>query len=139
MMNGFFAAAVLAGALALAGCGQGGAPEGKDITKNSSAKDIGAAYLTEMTRIADALETVKDEESAKAAAVEISKAAVGLNKMGEVLKDDTDPLKAMQIFGNNYTQVVETQGRMMTELMRIQTEHPELMEIVSAEMDKLEE
>lgn len=139
MKNGFFAAVVLAGALVLAGCGQGGAPEGKNITKNSSAQDIGAAYLTEMTRIADALETVKDEQSAKAAAGKISKAAEGLNKMGEVLKDDTDPLKAMQIFGGNYTQVVETQGRMMTELMRIQTEHPELMEIISAEMEKLEE
>lgn len=130
---------VLAGALALAGCGQGGAPEGKDITKNSSAKDIGAAYLTEMTRIADALETVRDEQSAKAAAGKISKAAEGLKKMGKALKDETDPLKAMQIFGSNYTQVVETQGRMMTELMRIQTEHPELMDIISAEMDKLEE
>lgn len=139
MKRGFVAAVVLAGALALAGCGQGGAPEGKDITKNSSAKDIGAAYLTEMTRIADALETVKDEQSAKAAAGKISRAAEGLNKMGDALKDETDPLKAMQIFGNNYTQVVETQGRMMTELMRIQSEHPELMDIISAEMEKLEE
>ena len=139
MKRGLFAAVVLAGALALSGCGQGGAPEGKDITKNSSAKAIGAAYLTEMTRIADALETVKDEQSAKAAAGKISKAAEGLNKMGDALKGETDPLKAMQIFGNNYTQVVEVQGRMMTELMRIQQEHPELMEIVSAEMDKMEE
>jgi hypothetical protein len=138
MKNGLFAAVVLAGALALTGCGQGGAPEGKDITRNSSAKDIGAAYLTEMTRIADALETVKDEQSARAAAVQISKAAAGLNKMGEAVNENMDPLKAMQIFGDNYAQVAEVQGRMMTSLMRIQQEHPELMDIISSEMDKLE-
>ena len=57
--------------LMLTGCGGKDDVQGKtgeDITAKSSADDIGEAYINEMTRIADALEGVDDEASAKAAA-----------------------------------------------------------------------
>ena len=137
MKIGFIAAALLAGALALTGCGKGENVEGKDITGSSSAKDVGTAYINEMTRIADALETVNDEESARKAAATIKVAAEGLESMGTELEGDMDPMKAMQVFGGRYQELIEVQSRIATSMMRIQNEHPELMEVISEETDRL--
>lgn len=139
MIKRLLAAACLAGALSLAGCGKPGEVEGKDISAKSSAEDIGAAYITEMTRIADALDTVKDEASAKAAAAKIRAASEGLEKMSDELEGDMDPAKAMRIFGGRYQELIQAQSRIATAMMRINTEHPELWDIVSAEMDSLEQ
>ena len=137
MKIGFIAAALLAGALALTGCGKGENVEGKDITGSSSAKDVGTAYINEMTRIADALETVNDEESARKAAATIKVAAEGLESMGTELEGDMDPMKAMQVFGGRYQELIEVQSRIATSMMRIQNDHPELVEVISAETDRL--
>ena len=137
MKIGFIAAALLACTLALTGCGKGEDVEGKDITGSSSAKDVGTAYINEMTRIADALETVNDEESARKAAATIKVAAEGLESMGTELEGDMDPMKAMQVFGGRYQELIEVQSRIATSMMRIQNEHPELMEVISEETDRL--
>ena len=137
MKIGFIAAALLTGALALTGCGKGENVEGKDITGSSSAKDVGTAYINEMTRIADALETVNDEESARKAAATIKVAAEGLESMGTELEGGMDPMKAMQVFGGRYQELIEVQSRIATSMMRIQNEHPELMEVISEETDRL--
>ena len=128
-------AAVFAGTLAFTGCGQSGT-DGTDISSKSSSGAIGAAYVTEMTRIADALDTVTDEASARSAATEIRKAADGLENMQEEL-GDISGMRAMQIFGSNYEELVTAQTRMMNAMIRIQTENPELMDYVSDEMDRL--
>ena len=136
MKSALIAAFALAGVLAFTGCGQG-SRDGSDITSSSSPGAIGAAYVTEMTRIADALDTVTDEASARRAATEIRKAADGLENMQEQL-GDISGMRAMQIFGSNYQELMTAQTRMMTSMVRIQSEHPELMEIVSEEMNRLE-
>lgn len=130
------AAAIFGAMILLAGCGQGKV-EGKDISASSSAKDIGKAYVAELTRIADALETVEDEASARAAAAEIRKATDGLKNMEEELGGEISGMKAMQIFGSNYEQLANAQLRMMTALTQLQAEHPELMEIIGEETDRL--
>ncbi len=137
MKSHILAAALLAGALSLTACGPKAGVEGSDITSSSSPAAIGAAYVTEMTRIADALDTVKDEESARAAAIEIRKAADGLKTMEEALGGDMSGLRAMQILGSNYQGLVAAQTRMMTSMMRIQSENPELMNYIGEEMDRL--
>jgi outer membrane lipoprotein SlyB len=140
MRNGLLAAGLVA-ALALTGCGGKDDVSGKtaeDITAKSSAKDIGAAYINEMTRIADALETVDDEASAKAAAQTIKVAVDGLNQMSEELDGEISGVKGMQIFGGRYTELIEVQGRVATSMIKIQSDHPELMDTISAEMDQLE-
>ena len=140
MRNGLLAAGLVA-ALALTGCGGKDDVSGKtaeDITAKSSAKDIGAAYINEMTRIADALETVDDEASAKAAAQTIKAAVDGLNQMSEELDGEISGVKGMQIFGGRYTELIEVQGRVATSMIKIQSDHPELMDTISAEMDQLE-
>ena len=140
MRNGLLAAGLVA-ALALTGCGGKDDVSGKtaeDITAKSSAKDIGAAYINEMTRIADALETVDDEASAKAAAQTIKAAVDGLNQMSEELDGEISGVKGMQIFGGRYTELIEVQSRVATSMIKIQSDHPELMDTISAEMDQLE-
>ena len=136
MKHATVAAAFFSAMILLAGCGQGKV-EGKDISASSSAKDIGKAYVAELTRIADALETVEDEASARAAAAEIRKAADGLKNMEEELGGEISGLKAMQIFGSNYQQLADAQLRMMTALTELQAKHPELMEIIGEETDRL--
>ena len=141
MRTGFLTAAGLAAALLLTGCGKKDGIEGKtgaDITSKSSAKDIGGAYINEMTRIADALETVDDEASAKAAAKKMKVAVDGLNKMQEELEGELTGMKAMQVFGGRYTELVQVQTRLASEIIRIQSDHPELMDILGDELDKLE-
>lgn len=130
------AAAVFGAMILLAGCGQGKV-EGKDISASSSAGNIGKAYVAEITRIADALETVNDEASARAAAAEIRIATDGLKNMEKQLGGKVSGLKAMQILGSNYEELVNSQLRMMTALTTLQAEHPELMEIIGEETDRL--
>lgn len=141
MRTGILTAVGLAAALLLTGCGKKDGIEGKtggDITSKSSAKDIGEAYINEMTRVADALESVDDEASAKAAAKKLKVAIDGLNQMQEELDDELSGVKAMQVFGGRYTELVQVQTRMATAIVQIQTEHPELMNIVGDELEKLE-
>lgn len=135
MKSALIAAFAFAGVFAFTGCGQGSS-DGTDITSKSSSSAVGAAYVTEMTRIADALDTVKDEASARRAATEIRKAADGLENMQEQL-GDISGMRAMQIFGSNYQELMTAQTRMMASMVRIQMENPELMEFVSDEMDRL--
>ena len=136
MKQGLIAAAMLGSVVALTGCGQGKV-EGKDISASSSAGDIGAAYVAEMNRIANALETVTDEASARKAAVDIRAAADGLKNMEEELGGEMSGMKAMQILGSHYHELTTAQMRMATSLMQLQSEHPELMEIISEETDRL--
>nr|WP_321361027.1 hypothetical protein [uncultured Hyphomonas sp.] len=141
MRTGFLTAAGIAAALMLTGCGgkddvQG--ITGDDITAQSSADDIGEAYINEMTRIANALDTVDDEASAKAAAKKIQRAIDGLNEMSDKLDGEISGVKGMQIFGSRSTDLLKVQGRIATSVMRIQSEHPELVETITAELDRLE-
>lgn len=138
MKHTIFAAAILGTLMVLTGCGQGQV-EGKDISSSSSAGDIGKAYVAELTRIADALETVEDEASARAAATEIRKATDGLKNMEEELGGEISGMKAMQIFGSNYEDLANAQMKMMMALTQLQAEHPELMEIIGEETDRLEQ
>ena len=140
MRHGLLAAG-FAAALMLTGCGGKDDVQGKtgeDITAKSSASDIGEAYINEMTRIADALETVEDEASAKAAAKKISVAVEGLNQMSEELDGEISGVKGMQIFGGRYGELIEVQGRVATSMIRIQSDHPDLMDTLGEELDKLE-
>ena len=141
MMRNELLAAGFAAALMLTGCGGKDDVQGKtgeDITANSSAEDIGDAYINEMTRIADALEAVEDEASARKAAKKVKVAVDGLNQMSEELDGEISGVKGMQIFGGRYADLMEVQGRVATSMIRIQSEHPELMDSLSEELDRLD-
>ncbi|HPE49388.1 MAG TPA: hypothetical protein PLR76_13370 [Hyphomonas sp.] len=141
MRTGLITSGLLAGALLLTGCGKKHdkieGKTGADITAKSSASDIGEAYINELTRVADALETVKDEDSAKTAAVQLKVAVDGLNAMQDELGGKMDSMRAMQIFGGHMQEFAEVQTRIATSIADIQTNHPELMETISDELDRL--
>ena len=142
MRTGILTAAGFAAALVLTGCGGKDDVQGKtgaDISAKSSGNEIGEAYLNELTRVADALETVKDEDSAKAAAKKLKVAVDGLNAMQEKLDGKKmDGMVAMQMFGGRYSEFAEVQSRIAQSIVDIQMNHPELMETVSDELDRLE-
>lgn len=141
MRTRIMTAALLAGAVLLAGCGGKDDVQGKtgdEITAKSSNSDIGDAYVNELTRIADALETVEDEASAEAAAKKIKTAVDGLNAMQDELEGKIDGPQALQIFGGRYQDLMQAQQRIAMSMMDIQQNNPDLMETISEEMDKLE-
>ncbi|MFN7055878.1 hypothetical protein [Hyphomonas sp.] len=136
MKSSILAAAFISLA-SITACGQGGT-DAKDITRSSSGSQIGQAYLKELTTIADALDSVKDESSARAAAAKIRSASTALEGMNDELgQGDMSPLKAMQIYGSHGQAISETYGRIMTSFLRIHEQHPELVEIISNEMDRI--
>lgn len=137
MKTRILSAALLAGAVMLTGCGSKDDVQGKtaaDITAKSSAKDIGEAYVNELTRIADALETVDDKQSAEKAAKTIKKAAAGLDSIQEELDGKSDSMKTLEILAGRSGELTVLQTRIMDQMMRIQREHPELIETLDQEM-----
>ena len=137
MKTRILSAALLAGAVMLTGCGSKDDAQGKtaaDITAKSSAKDIGEAYVNELTRIADALETVDNKQSAEKAAKTIQKAAAGLDSLQEDLDGKADSMKTLEILAARSGELTVLQTRIMEQMMRIQREHPELMETLDQEM-----
>ncbi|KCZ56969.1 hypothetical protein HY29_07445 [Hyphomonas beringensis] len=136
MRTGIFAAAGLATALMLTGCGQD-SMKGKDITAESSVDEIGDAYVSEMIRISDALATVDDEKSAKKAAVTLKDAVEELNSMQEKLDTDAGSQKAMQVMASRAGELADVQTNIAKQIMRIQTEHPELMDTLGDELNEI--
>ena len=136
MRTGIFAAAGLATALMLTGCGQD-SMKGKDITAESSVDEIGDAYVSEMIRISDALATVDDEKSAKKAAVTLKDAAEELNSMQEKLDTDAGSQKAMQVMASRAGELADVQTNIAKQIMRIQTQHPELMDTLGDALNEI--
>jgi hypothetical protein len=128
-------AAIFAGLFTLIACGQG-STDAKDIRRASSGSEIGQAYLKQLTVITGALDPVKEEASAHAAATGIRTTCAALEGMSEELsKDDMSPLKAMQIHGSHRQAISETYGRIMTSFIPVQQQHRELVEALSTEME----
>lgn len=129
MKHRILAGAILAGALMLTGCSKGGV----------NSNDPGAVFSSEMTRVADALESVKDEASARKAAAEISQAAEQLEKVREKFNDgNLGGIQAMRTLQKHGKELMTTQARIMSATLKLQEQHPELMEILSTELDKIE-
>lgn len=120
--------AVVAATIILSACGQG-------LTGGS---DVGAVYAAEMTRVADALDSVKDEASARKASVEIAQAAASLQKLQGEFDGQMSGLKAMQVLQKHGKEITVAQTRIMGSMLRLQSEYPELMDIVSSDLDDLD-
>lgn len=133
------AAISLAAAIALTGCG-GPGPEvdGKDITEKSSGNDVAAAYVNEMTRVADALESIEDEASARKAAAEIRAAGASMETMAAALEGSgMSQMQAATALSRRGQDIAALQTRIMTQMMSLQAEKPELAALVGEEIDQL--
>lgn len=139
MQRNFLAAALLAAAVSLSGCGaEKGAVDSQTITKSSSGSDMASAYVTEMNRVAHALENVTDEASARAAAEDITAAALGMKSLAEALEGSgMKQMEAAAAMSRHGQEIAALQVRIMTRMNELQQSHPELAGIVSEEVDRL--
>jgi len=121
-------------AVVLAGCG------GEKSVKASDAKggEVADVYLAQITNIADAVEAVDDEKSARAAAKAIAKAAREMEALSEAVEDMTPARRAM-VFASRAQDFMEPQMRLATSMQKLAIDHPEYLEIIQDEMDKMPE
>lgn len=133
------AAISLAAALALTGCGGPNQDiEGKDITAKSSGTDMANAYVNEMHRVATALESIKDEASARKAAEEIRAAGASMETMAAALEGSgITQVQAATALSRRGQEIAAAQTRIMTQMLSLQSEHPELATLVGEEIDRL--
>jgi hypothetical protein len=117
----------LAAVITLAGCGG----------SNSSADgDVGQTYVTQLGHIADALESVKDEDSARAAAHEMAQANATLQAMAERVDSMTEVEQAMML-QKHAMEMTQVQTRIFQALQNIISRDPKLGDIIGDEMQQM--
>ncbi|GJL95526.1 MAG: hypothetical protein DHS20C05_19310 [Hyphococcus sp.] len=127
-------------ALALGGCSGEKASDSSSSsvsgkTKKSKVVDV---YVSQMDNIADALEEVTDEKSAKKAAQAITKASKELEALSETVEGMSDIEKGM-MFASRSQDFVAVQTRLATSMQKIAAENPEYIEMIQEEMEKMPE
>ena len=135
-----FALAGVSGLL-LAACGGGetdtettSSPEAGDSSAQSAGTPSAAdTYITNLELVADALESVEDEQSAAAAAAVIEDATDRLNEMADQLEGP----QAALMFISRQSEFLELQQRISTSLADLYVNDPELGQQLSDAMDNL--
>lgn len=139
MKRNFVAIALFAATLPLSGCGgEKGEIDGQTISRASSGKDMASAYVNEMSRVAEALEGVSDEASARAAVADIRTAALGMKNMVEALEGSgMKQVEAATALSSRGQEIGALQMRIVARMNDLQQNHPELASIVGEEVDRL--
>jgi hypothetical protein len=127
-MKKLIAAFGLAAVLALAGCG------GSD----KSSSDVGQSYVTALGQIADALESVKDEDSAKAAAQVIARAKTTLDGTVKEINSMTQVEQVMMV-QKHAAEMGQIEVRISQAMQKIVSDDPKLLDIIGQEMQSLPE
>ena len=135
-----FALAGVSG-LVLAACGGGGtdtetgsSPEAMDSAVEAAGTPSAAdTYITNLELVADALESVEDEQSAAAAAAVIEEATDRLTAIADQLEGP----QAALIFISRQGEFLELQQRISTSLADLYVNDPELGQQLSDAMDSL--
>ncbi|MEL7029446.1 MAG: hypothetical protein AAGL49_09590 [Pseudomonadota bacterium] len=133
-----------AGVLALSACGgsndsgEAGSDSGAaSITADSSSNAVADAYITEMTKVADALESVTDEESAQAAAAVIQSASTAFDQMAAELDGEMNEAKWLAVAMARQEEFSEVQMRLASSMSKLGMENPALLQSLSEEMENL--
>jgi len=135
-----------AAGLALAACGGEDASNrageaasaAAEITENSPADAVADAYVSEMGKVAAALEQVAaDEMSADAAASAIRSAAEALDQMSDVVEADGDEAQWLLMALTRRQDFIEVQSRMGVAMAQLSQKDPELLEEVMRAMAEL--
>jgi phage-related tail protein len=125
-MKNLVATLGLAVVLTLAGCG------GSD----NSAGDVGQAYVTALDRVAGALESVKDEDSAKAAAREIAAANDSLESMADEINSMSKTEQVMML-QKHAAKMAEVEARISQAMQKIVSDDPKLLDIIGGEIQNM--
>ncbi|MEM8800723.1 MAG: hypothetical protein AAGF15_11665 [Pseudomonadota bacterium] len=132
--------ALVAGGLVVSACGsEEGGTDAADISAKSSSSEIGTAYISELSQIADALESIETEADAERVAGAIQSATVKLNQMNKTLEGEMSAIKMMQLMRTNGQQFIQVQQRISSAMTNLAQTNPELLQIISREMDNLPE
>ena len=93
-------------------------------------------YVAGMNEIAAAIDSIDDEASAKRAAQDIAASIKDLEKLKERLEGKSE--QEMQVMAmQNAGALMQSAAAMSAAMMKLQTEHPELLQVVSDEIDKI--
>ncbi len=153
MNRSIFIAAIAASSLAISACGPSGEDDvfaGSPLensadtrsdqdappTTGAKAADV---YVAEMSRIADAIESVDDDASAEQAAEVIAGAVMRLNTRMAAMEENMSISDAMAFVGSRREQIVEVTTRLSTSVTELQTEHPELTEKIAEVLEGLDD
>ncbi len=131
--------AIAGAALALSGCGgeKAGESSASSVSGKKVKKDkVVDVYVGQMDHIADALEGVKDEKSAKKAAQAITNAAKELNALSDTVESMSDMEKGL-MFASRSQEFISVQTRLATSMQKIAAENPEYMQMIQEEMKKM--
>lgn len=110
-------------AVTFAGCG-------------GSSSDVGQAYVDQLSHVADALDSVKDEASAREAAHEIAKANTKIQKMVNDI-DAMDQAHQMTLFQKHAAEMSKLERRISQSVQRIVAKDPKLLGIVGSEIQDM--
>lgn len=126
------------GLVAACGGGDGGETGSISAAQADSPKEYVAVYESELTKIADAVESVTDEASARQAAEIIQAASGELEQLSTKLETMTTMDKAS--FAINFSaDAADTQMRLATAMQKLAMADPEHMRMISEAMDELPE
>lgn len=108
----------------------------KSLNKNAR---IANDYIQGMDRVALALEDVNDEASAKKAAQVMSEIGKEFDELAEELEGaGANRERALAtVMMSRSTELMAVQQRMAANMMRIQSQHPELMPVISEAMAEM--
>lgn len=123
---------ILAGALTLSACGFG--DDGGD---GPSSEEIADTYITEMNKVADAIDQINSEEDIEAVAATIQAAGVELQAISDQLGGSLTGMKAMKVIGSRAGDFMKTQQRLLTSMSAAAQRNPEIMQQIKKEMEQL--
>ena len=104
----------------------------------SDSADVGETYVNGMSQIADALESVTDEDSAKAAAHEIGQVTVRLQSVVDEINSMSEVEQALMV-QKQAAKMVSVQNRISMALQKIVSKDPKLMNILGSELRSMPE
>jgi len=104
-------------------------------TVEAQSAEIGQAYLEQLNVIADALDTIDDEASARAAATEIGEANVEMEAIADSMQglSDNEMLAMVQSIA---PQLQEIQARIAATMQRLSA-NPEYFSIIGDELSNM--
>ncbi|PKP78809.1 MAG: hypothetical protein CVT81_02090 [Alphaproteobacteria bacterium HGW-Alphaproteobacteria-3] len=114
---------LMAGSLALAGCGDSGGTQAE-------------TFVDEMNRIADAVEQVNSEEDARGVAHLIADAQKNMEEASKSLEGMSEAKKAMALAAHAQD-MQKAQMRLATAMSKLATRDQDALRIISDEMGKM--
>ena len=101
-------------------------------------RKIISAMVAKMAELADTLETVTDEDSARAASQKIAAIGKDMEALANQVDGSSASTKMSAVMQTNSDEFGKIQGRLVSQVARLALTKPKLMEIIAEEMEKID-